>query len=93
MIQEYAVIENDTIVNVILADENFVSESNLRLEKLTKGGIGWTLHNGIFIPPQPFPSWILNEEGEWVAPKPEPSNGNYYWDESVQEWRDYETYA
>lgn len=44
-----------------------------------------------FIPPQPFPSWILNEETiDWEAPTPQPelteeeiASGSYYiWDEN-----------
>lgn len=32
-----------------------------------------------FIPPQPFPSWILNEDTcLWDAPVPYPQDGNHY---------------
>jgi hypothetical protein len=35
-----------------------------------------------FIPPQPYPSWILNTEYVWEAPIPYPTDGNVYlWDE------------
>lgn len=41
-----------------------------------------------FIPPQVYPSWILNEEHcKWEPPFPAPQDGNdYIWDESVQDW-------
>ncbi len=40
----------------------------------------------IFRSPQPYPSWILNEdETEWVAPIEKP-NGNYYWNEETLNW-------
>lgn len=41
-----------------------------------------------FIVPQPFPSWILDDETcSWKAPIPYPENGNlYYWDETSKEW-------
>ena len=41
-----------------------------------------------FIPPQPFPSWVLNEEScLWDAPVPYPSDGELYsWDEAAGEW-------
>lgn len=41
-----------------------------------------------FIPPQPYPSWILNETScQWEAPVPMPPGPTfYYWDESAQEW-------
>lgn len=37
--------------------------------------------------PQPYPSWIKNEENIWVAPVPRPYGGHdYRWDESEQDW-------
>jgi hypothetical protein len=34
-----------------------------------------------------YPSWIFDEEiGEWVPPKPNPSEGDYYWEESLLDW-------
>jgi hypothetical protein len=41
-----------------------------------------------FIPPQPFPSWILNETTcQWGSPVPYPTDGGvYYWNEELQEW-------
>lgn len=53
-------------------------------------GIGYTYDVTLdaFIPPKPFPSWILNEETcNWEAPLPYPSDGeSYYWDETTTEW-------
>jgi hypothetical protein len=44
--------------------------------------------NGAFIPPKPYPSWLLNTTTfQWQAPVPFPDDGNaYYWDESTQSW-------
>jgi len=41
-----------------------------------------------FVPPKPYPSWILNETtGLWDAPVPYPNDGkNYIWDEDTQSW-------
>ena len=41
-----------------------------------------------FIPPQPFPSWVLDEDTcLWSAPVPYPSDGNQYvWDEGSLAW-------
>jgi len=39
----------------------------------------------VFIHPQPFPSWILNEDNEWVSPVAKP-DGFWVWDESQQNW-------
>lgn len=53
-------------------------------------GIGFSYDNGkdAFIPPQTFPSWVLNEETcFWEAPVPYPDDGLYYtWNETTQSW-------
>jgi len=53
-------------------------------------GIGFTFdeERDAFIPPQPFPSWVLNEEScLWDAPVPYPTDGGLYsWDEAAGEW-------
>ncbi len=40
----------------------------------------------VFIAPQPFPSWSLDENHDWQAPKPKPSEGFWIWDEEVGDW-------
>lgn len=44
-----------------------------------------------FIPPQPYPSWILNEEScLWEAPVVYPDvGGPYNWNEQEQSWIEY----
>ena len=53
-------------------------------------GIGYTYDNtrDAFIPPQPFPSWTLNEETcQWGAPVAMPDDGQRYtWDEETVAW-------
>ena len=53
-------------------------------------GIGYTYDAGLdaFVPPQPYPSWVLNNEtAQWVAPVPMPTDGKMYaWDEATQAW-------
>jgi len=41
-----------------------------------------------FYAPQPYPSWILNEDTcLWNAPTPMPTDGKIYiWDESTTSW-------
>jgi hypothetical protein len=41
-----------------------------------------------FIPPRPFPSWVLNEEScLWEAPLPYPDDGSsYFWNEESGSW-------
>jgi hypothetical protein len=53
-------------------------------------GIGYTYDEArdAFIPPQPFASWVLNEDTcLWEAPIPYPTDGEMYvWDEDTQQW-------
>ncbi len=53
-------------------------------------GVGYTYNAqyDAFIPPQPFPSWLLNTTTlNWDAPVPYPDDGKIYeWDEATQSW-------
>jgi len=53
-------------------------------------GVGYTYDAAIdaFVPPKPYPSWVLNNEtAQWVAPVPMPTDGKKYtWDEATQSW-------
>jgi len=53
-------------------------------------GIGYTYDAAIdaFVPPQPYPSWVLNTNtAQWEAPVPYPTDGkDYTWDEATQSW-------
>jgi hypothetical protein len=53
-------------------------------------GIGYTFDSvrDAFIPPQPYASWLLNEDTcLWESPIPFPNDGNRYtWDEATTSW-------
>ena len=53
-------------------------------------GIGFTYDPVLdaFIPPQPYPSWLLDTETcLWIPPVPYPDDGKlYYWDEATLSW-------
>jgi hypothetical protein len=51
-------------------------------------GIGYTYDpiNDVFIAPQPFASWSLDENFDWQAPTPRPAEGRWDWDESTLSW-------
>ena len=59
-------------------------------------GIGYTYDTALdaFVPPQPYPSWVLNPNtAQWEAPVPMPSDAGtgeppkmYMWDEATQSW-------
>ena len=53
-------------------------------------GIGFTYDfvKDAFIPPQPYSSWILNENiCDWEAPIAHPNDGQLYkWNEEINNW-------
>ena len=51
-------------------------------------GIGFTYDsvNDVFILPQPFPSWSLDENFDWQPPTPRPEGFGWYWDEPSLTW-------
>lgn len=55
-------------------------------------GIGYSYDpaRDAFIPPKPYPSWILSEEScLWNPPIPCPQDGEkYYWDEETTSWKE-----
>ena len=40
----------------------------------------------VFIAPQPYPSWSLDSNYDWVAPVPCPTEGYWTWDEAAGDW-------
>ena len=51
-------------------------------------GFKFDVQRDAFIPPQPYPSWALNEDTcLWDAPTPMPQDGKFYvWDEPTTSW-------
>jgi len=51
-------------------------------------GIGFTYDPtaDVFIAPQPYPSWTLDENHDWQAPSPMPTEGFWVWDEEILVW-------
>jgi hypothetical protein len=53
-------------------------------------GIGYTYDavNDVFISPQPYPSWALDNDFNWQPPTPKPEGDFWYWNEALQVWID-----
>ena len=52
-------------------------------------GIGFSYNEvaDVFVAPQPFTSWSLDENYDWQAPIERPADGkDYSWDEANQVW-------
>jgi hypothetical protein len=54
-------------------------------------GIGFTYlaDADVFVTPQPFASWTLDTNFDWQPPTPRP-DGDYYWDENLLVWVEYD---
>jgi hypothetical protein len=54
-------------------------------------GIGFTYDSvaDVFIAPQPYQSWSLDENFDWQPPTPMPEDGLWYWSEEEGEWLEY----
>jgi hypothetical protein len=79
------------ILNPPIIDPNVLMNSEI-FAKLQAScvGIGWTYSPNInkFIPPQPYPSWILNDDNLWFAPIEQPHKQGYFytWNEDTISW-------
>lgn len=72
-----------------LPDSDTPSEDQSKALRKNFAGIGYTydVAKDAFIPPQPFPSWTLNESTcLWEPPVPRPDNADYVWDEQTVSW-------
>ena len=51
-------------------------------------GIGWSYNPvaDVFIAPQPYSSWSLDENHDWQPPTPKPTDGFWRWDEETLSW-------
>jgi hypothetical protein len=51
-------------------------------------GIGFTYDSvaDVFIAPQPYPSWSLDENFDWQPPTPKPEGFGWTWDEPSLSW-------
>jgi hypothetical protein len=71
-------------------DSNEPSADQTKALRKNYAGIGYTYdqERDAFIPPNPYPSWGLNEDTcLWDPPIPYPDDGKYYhWNENEQNW-------
>jgi hypothetical protein len=99
----FAKIDNDNVVTRIIVAEQDIINSGLVGEpsrwvqtsynntfRKNYAGIGYSYDEtrDAFIPPQPYPSWVLNEDiCRWDAPTPMPVDDQMYmWNEDTQAW-------
>ena len=91
----FAVIENNNVLNIIVADSKAIAEQvtgktciEYTVEPAEPGG---TYVNNKFIRQQPYPSWVRDGESNWKSPvdypEIDPENPkSYRWDEPITSW-------
>lgn len=71
-------------------NSNIPSQDQSKALRKNYAGIGFVYDNNrdAFIPPQPYPSWVLNDDTcLWETPIPCPDDGKLYsWDEETLSW-------
>ena len=71
-------------------DTNEPSADQSKAFRKNYAGLGFIYDEArdAFIPPKPFPSWVLNESTcLWDAPVPYPDDNQiYFWNEETQQW-------
>jgi hypothetical protein len=76
----------DNETNTPAEDQSGIEGDPARMRK-NFAAVGYTYdaQRDVFIPYQPFPSWVLDEENcKWEAPIPRPVGAAYYrWDEDA----------
>jgi len=93
---------NNIVTEVIVAEQDFINSGavgdsflwvqtsyNNNFRKNFAGkGFTYDKTRDAFIPPQPYPSWTLNEDTcLWECPIAYPDDGNEYtWNETDQQW-------
>ena len=86
----FAEVKNNIVVNIIIADDNFIlSQENpssfVEYDAENIASINGLYNNGVFLKPQPFPSFVLDSNNDWQPPTSKPE-GNFYWNEESLSW-------
>lgn len=87
----YAYLVKNKVINAIVADAEFIAQlpNSEDYKLMTRGGIGWTYDAAadVFIAPQPYASWTLDENYDWQPPTPQPPQPPItVWNERKLEW-------
>jgi hypothetical protein len=77
--------KNNNVINIAVFDDESVDEGWIEYTDLNPAYIGGDYVDGYFYPPQPYPSWSLDDDFEWQPPIPKPE-GDWVWNEAEGEW-------
>jgi hypothetical protein len=86
VIAELIFVDNDPVL-IAETFETFDYDQviDTRKKQVSLAGLG-ALWNGKAFIPKPYPSWTVNDNLTWEAPKPKPEGNSYFWEESKQKW-------
>jgi hypothetical protein len=88
VVQRVIVAEQDFINSGAVGDSfNWVQTSYNNYFRKQFGGVGYNYNASadVFVQPQPYPSWTLDENHDWQPPTPKPG-GRHTWNEETQAW-------
>ena len=75
--------------STLFGHTNWVQTSynhNIR-KQFAAAGYTYDSDSDVFVAPQPYPSWSLDDNFDWQAPTPMPEDDNLYnWNEETQNW-------
>ena len=95
--------KNGKVLRVIVAEQDFInsgavgdsfnwvqtSYNNNFRKQFASAGYTYDKSKDIFIAPQPYPSWTLDDNNDWQAPKDYPDDGKRYtWKEDKKDWEE-----
>jgi hypothetical protein len=99
----YAVIDNGTVINTIVADsievaQELTGQTCLEYTEENPLGIDWYWDNtaNAYIQPSPYTGWTYNYESKiWEAPTPMPEveGKGYNWNNETQSWDEFDIEA
>jgi hypothetical protein len=91
----YAKMQNDLVINIEIANEEWINSQEdpsifIKYDDENPAVIGGLRYNGFFYQPQPFNSWLRDEENHtWTPPIPYPSDEKiYFWNEDILNWEE-----
>jgi hypothetical protein len=78
----------DFLANDLGLGGNWIQTSYNNNIRKQYAGIGFSYDPvaDVFITPQPYTSWSLDENYDWQAPTPRPKGMDWYWDEATLSW-------
>ena len=100
IVQQVVVMDNDLEANEgekgcidwlqsnVSSDDWIKTSYNDNIRK-QYAGIGYSYDSvkDKFISPSPYPSWVLNNNDDWISPTPMPDDGKEYeWHEDTKKW-------